>query len=149
MSIKRKRLLLSFLVVNALTLILGVLGWEVFSNFIIIRNVKDYQTFLLSVCILLMGLILFVYTIDSDKEVKMLLADDVKFISTHLLILFILTLFSIIKIARTGELPNTVFVGIEVVLLGESLIYMMTFCIAELYVEFKDKLKSKLTVSQK
>ena len=35
MSIKRKKLLLSFLVLNALTIILGVLGWDVFCDFVI------------------------------------------------------------------------------------------------------------------
>lgn len=149
MSIKRKKLLLSFLVLNALTIILGVLGWDVFCDFVIRLNDKELQKFMLAIWLLLMGLVMFVYKVDSDKEVIKFIDVELNFIGVHLLLLFIPILVAIITITKTGELPNIKLVGIEVVLLFDSLVYMFNFFISGLAVEFKNKLKKRLTVTIK
>lgn len=149
MSIKRKKLLLSFLVLKALTIILGVLGWDVFCDFVIRLNDKEFQKFMLAIWLLLMGLIMFVYKVDSDKEVIKFIDVELNFIGVHLLLLFIPILVAIITITKTGELPNIKLVGIEVVLLFDSLVYMVNFFLSGLAVEFKNKLKKRLTVTIK
>lgn len=149
MSIKRKQLLLSFLVLNALTIVLGVVGWEVFCSFVIRLNDKEFQKSLLAVWMLLVGLIMFVYKVDSDKEVIRLIDVELNFILAHLMVLFISIMAALIPISRTGELPNIKLVSIEVVLLFDSLVYMFNFFISGLSVEFKNKLKKRLTVTIK
>lgn len=149
MSIKRKKLLLSFLVLNVLTIVLVVLGWDVFCSFVIRLNDKEFQKFMLAIWLLLMGLVMFVYKVDSDKEVIKFIDVELNFIGVHLLLLFIPILVAIITITKTGELPNIKLVGIEVVLLFDSLVYMVNFFLSGLAVEFKNKLKKRLTVTIK
>lgn len=111
LRIKNKKLLLSFILVNLVVAVVGVMKWESLYVPVMRLNFLGFQGLLMANVVFILGVLGYPTMTYTD------LAESVRLIMWQMLTVVALSLTTIVYMLIFGKLPNPILVGIELVLL--------------------------------
>lgn len=111
LRIKNKKLLLSFILVNLIVAVVGVMKWESLYVPVMRLNFLGFQGLLMANVVFILGVLGYPTMTYTD------LAESVRLIMWQMLTVVALSLTTIVYMLIFGKLPNPILVGIELVLL--------------------------------
>lgn len=139
LRIKNKKLVLSFILVNLVVAVVGVVKWESLYVPVMRLNYSGLQGVLLANVVLIFGVMSFAPS-KSFADVE----DEVRLIMWIMLALILSSLSTMLYILISGILPSAILVGMELVLLFNLFGYFTYFGISYTIKEvLKEILNSK------